>query len=331
MSVATAFGSVLGWVTRHAGSRKVRYSIAALAVGLAVWAVASEWDEVTDAARRLDPWLALLALVATMANVATAGLIWRTVMNDLGTRLGVAPTAKIYFIGQLGKYLPGSVWSVVIQAELGSDYQVPRRRTATASVIALLISVVSAALLVLACLPLTGDLLPHAFRWTVVLIVPLAVTLHPAVFGALADRALRLIGRPPLEHRTSSAGLAIATGWALVSWLCSGLQVWLLSISFGAPADLPTVLLLTAGYALAWAVGFLVVVAPAGAGAREVALAAVLAPVLDSGEIVLVVLLSRALFTLVDLLAAGSVALAVRGSHPGFAADLRAERARRDG
>jgi glycosyltransferase 2 family protein len=102
----------------------------------------------------------------------------------------------------------------------------------------------------------------------------------------------------------------------MLSWLFSGLQVWLLSISFGAPADVRTVLLMTAGYALAWAVGFLVIVAPAGVGAREVALATVLAPVLDAGEIVVVVLLSRVLFTAVDLVAAGSVALTVRGAHP---------------
>ena len=65
-------------------------------------------------------------------------------------------------------------------------------------------------------------------------------------------------------------------------------------------------MLLIGGYGLAWAVGFIVIIAPAGAGAREVALAAVLAAVLDvSGAVVVVVLLSRVLFTLVDLGAAG--------------------------
>jgi glycosyltransferase 2 family protein len=68
--------------------------------------------------------------------------------------------------------------------------------------------------------------------------------------------------------------------------------------------------LATAGYALAWAVGLVVVVAPAGAGAREVALAAALAPVLDGGAVVVVVLLSRVLFTVADLAVAAAGALA---------------------
>lgn len=325
-AAAAGFSSVLSHIAQWASSKRIRWVIGGGAAALAVWAVATEWDAVVDAISRLNAWLLVLALVATIGNVLSAGMIWRTVLADLGTKLAIAPTAKIYFIGQLGKYLPGSVWSVVIQAELGSDYKVPRRRTATATVVALLISVVSAALIVLACTPLTGDVVPSGFRWAVVLIVPLAVTLHPKVFGAIADRLLRAVGRAPLEHRTSTLGTVLATLWAVLSWVFSGLQVWLLSVSFGAPADVETVLLLTAGYALAWAVGFIVVVAPAGAGAREVALAAVLAPVLDRGEILVVVLLSRVLFTSVDLLAAGSVALTVRGAHPEIDAEIHAVR-----
>jgi len=325
-AVAVGFSSVLSHVAGWSSSKRVRWAIGGGAAVLAVIAVVREWDAVVEAIKRLSPWLMLLALVATIGNVLAAGLVWRTVLADLGTKLALAPTAKIYFIGQLGKYLPGSLWSVVIQAELGSDYKVPRRRTATATVVALLISVVSAALIVLGCTPLTGDVVPAGLRWAVVLIVPLAVTLHPKVFGALADRLLRVVGRAPLEKRTSTTGTVLATLWAVLSWGFSGLQVWLLSVSFGAPVNVETVLLLTAGYALAWAVGFIVVIAPAGAGAREVALAAVLAPVLDRGEILVVVLLSRVLFTSVDLLAAAAVAFTVRGAHPEIAAEVQAVR-----
>ena len=54
-------------------------------------------------------------------------------------------------------------------------------------------------------------------------------------------------------------------------------------------------------YALAWTAGLLVVVAPAGAGVREVALVAALAPVLDRGAGLAVAVLSRVLMTGGDL------------------------------
>ena len=103
------------------------------------------------------------------------------------------------------------------------------------------------------------------------------------------------------------SSMALASAWALGAWVAAGTQVWLLAVPLGAPATWRTVALAVGGYALAWAIALVVVVAPAGAGAREVALAAVLSPVLDRGAVVVVVLLSRVLFSVADL------ALAARG------------------
>ena len=284
----------------------VRWAVGGLAVALAVWAVASEWSEVTAALESLDPEAVLLALLATVANVALAGVVWRTVLADLGSRVPLQVAARIFFVGQLGKYVPGSVWPIVMQAELGRDHRVPRQRTATATLVTLLLSVASALLVVLLAIPFDSRVVPPGFEWAVVLVVPLLVALHPSVLAWGMDRVLRLLGRDPMEHRTSLRGTALATMWAVASWVFAGLQVYVLAVALGAPPGIETASLAIGGYTLAWAVGFVVVVAPAGAGAREVALAAVLAPVLDSGEVIVVVLVSRLLFTGVDLAAAGA-------------------------
>ena len=81
----------------------MRGGFGAFAVGLAVWAVASEWDEVTAAMRSLDLEAVLLALLATVLNVALAGLVWRTLLADLGSRVSLPVAARIFFVGQLGK------------------------------------------------------------------------------------------------------------------------------------------------------------------------------------------------------------------------------------
>jgi hypothetical protein len=286
-------------------------SVAVAAVALAVWALAGEWEGVADAATRLSPWAIAAAFALTVGSTAAAGLLWRDVLADLGSRLRLAPAARIFFIGQLGKYLPGSVWTVVMQAELGAAEGLPRRRTATASVVFMLVALVSAVLVVLGCLPF-ADVVPEGFGWTVLLVVPLLVALHPRVLVPGINRLLRVVGREPLEHATSLAGTARATAWAVVSWLGAGLQVVVLAWSLGAPRTLDVVLLGIGGYTLAWAVGFVVVIAPAGAGPREVALIAVLSPVLERAELLVLVLASRVLFTLADLTTAGAAVLAAR-------------------
>ncbi len=43
-------------------------------------------------------------------------------LNDLGSPLPPAGSLRVFFLGQLGKYVPGSVWPAVAQMELGRDY-----------------------------------------------------------------------------------------------------------------------------------------------------------------------------------------------------------------
>ncbi len=302
----------LGRVQAASRSPVFRLVFVLLIAGLAAWALISQRHAVAGAVSRLTPGWLLLALAATVANVLMAGMVWRTILADLGSALPLPVAARVFFVGQLGKYLPGSVWPVVMQTELGSDYKVPRHRTATATMVAMLLSVASALLMMLIALPFAPSVLPRPFRWAALLILPLVVVLHPAVLGFLVDRGLVLLGRERLDRRTSVRGTAAATLWALGSWTGAGLQVWALSVPLGAPAGLSTAILMIGGYSLAWAVGFIVIIAPAGAGPREVALLAVTASVLTRGEALVVVLLSRVLFTLVDFGAAGLGLLAAR-------------------
>jgi uncharacterized membrane protein YbhN (UPF0104 family) len=316
--LAARLGSLVGTAMGISRSRVFRVAFGSLLVALAVWAVASEWHDVRVAVRQLEIRWVVLAALATMVNVALAGMVWRTVLADLGSRLRLPVAARIFFVGQLGKYLPGSVWPVVMQTELGRDHKVPRRRTATATIVSMLLSLTSALLVVLLALPLAPQAVPSGFGWAVLLVIPLLVLLHPAVLGKIVDRALTLAGRDALAERTTLRGTLLGTLWAIGSWIGAGIQVWALAVPLGADINLRTAVLLIGGYGLAWAVGFVVIIAPAGAGAREVALAAVLAPVLNhsSAKVVVVVLLSRVLFTLTDLAAAGAGLLFGRGHRP---------------
>jgi len=286
-------------------SRVARVLFAAVAVGLAVWAVASRWDQVVDALGRMQGRWLVAAAVATVGNLVLTGMAWRAVLADLGSRLPFGPAARIFFVGQIGKYVPGSLWPVVVQAELGRDHGIARRRSAAATLVLILLSAFSALVMVLGSLPFVPAVAHTGLGWTLLLVVPLLVTLHPAVLGRLLDRVLALVGRPPLGEWTSLRGTAVALAWALASWIGAGTQVWCLTVALGAPRTWHTAAIATGGYALAWVAGLVVVVAPAGAGARELALATLLSSVLDTGAVVVVVLLSRLLFTAADLTLAG--------------------------
>ncbi len=89
----------------------------------------------------------------------------------------------------------------------------------------------------------------------------------------------------------------------LGTWICYGSQIWILATRLGAPEG-KTALIAIGGFAFAWSVGFLVILAPAGAGVRDVLLLLLLGQVLSIGSATAVVLVSRVLLTVADVLTA---------------------------
>lgn len=295
-----------------ARSPAARWSFVTVAVALAAWAVWRDRRDVAAALAALDPAAVGIALLASVANVLLGAASWRAVLADLGSPLGPGPASRVYLVGQLGKYIPGSVWQVVGAAEAGSRYGVPRTRTATASVVAILLSCVTGVLVVVLVAPFAAGGLAGRLRWLLLLGPLLLVVLHPRVLNRLLDRALRALGRGGLERGMSLRGPAVAAPFALGSWVAAGVQVYVLVVAVGAEPGWGTLAVCLGGFAVGTLSGFVAVFAPAGIGVREAVLLAVLAGVLSRPDILTVVLLSRVLLSVSDV----GLALAALGVRP---------------
>jgi uncharacterized membrane protein YbhN (UPF0104 family) len=299
-----ASGGVSAAVRRVVRGRVVRYGFVAVAVGLGAYAVVRSWPSVRAGLAGLGPWPVAGAMVCVLGAMVAAMQVWRVLLAGLGSPLPALAAARVVFVGQLGKYLPGSVWPVLAQMELARAHQVPRSRSGTASVLSLLVSLLAGLLTALVTLPFViGANAPY--RWAFLAAPVLLVLLHPKVFNPLLAALLRLVRRPAPEPVTGRA-VVTAFGWALVSWVLYGAQIWLLVTRLGAP-DGRGALLALGGFAFAWSVGFLVVFAPAGAGVREVVLVATLGTVIGVGDATAIALVSRGLMTVGDLVTAGVV------------------------
>ncbi|GAB3600193.1 lysylphosphatidylglycerol synthase transmembrane domain-containing protein [Angustibacter peucedani] len=281
-----------------------RVVLGLLVVAAVVWAVAASWSEVSGELQRVSPLalvgssvLALVALVLTLVG-------WRALMADLGSPLALGPASGVLFVGQLGKYLPGSVWTVVVQAEVASALGVPRKRTAVAGLLTVAMSALAGLGVGVVALPALVSAGGSAASWLVLLVVPLGLAvLHPRVLNALVDRGLRLLRRAPLEQPLSGRAIAVTMGAFVLAWLALGLHLWVLVNDLGAPASsswVPSVF----GYALGASTGMLAVLVPAGFGVREVVLVLLLTGPLDRPAALAVVLLSRFVVTGSDVVAA---------------------------
>ena len=295
-------------------STPVKVTFLVLALAAAVWAVAAQWGEVQSSLRQMDPVIIIGAVAVSLLYVLATMLSWRAVLRDLGSIPAPLAGARIFLISQLGKYLPGGVWNIVAAAELGSTHRIPARRSVSAMLVTTLISLVTGLLLALVSVPFAPAELVARFGWAFWFFPLFVLLLLPPVLNRLLGVMLRFLRKPGLESPLSWSGITLAVWWALVAWVIAGVQVWLLGVGLGAPAHPMFLVQAVGGYGFAWSVGFLVVVVPAGAGVREAVLGIVLGSVLPAGAIVVLVLLSRVLFTIADLVL-GGLGLVI-GRHP---------------
>lgn len=278
-----------------------RWVFLGVALATAVYAVWANWAELTVAATELSPLTIAESAAVSVLYVWLTLLSWRTLLADLGSPLPIRAATALFGVSQIGKYIPGGVWNIVAAAELGADHQIPRRRSVTAMTVAVLVSLVSGAAVGCAAFALAPAEILGTWRWLLWCTPLLVVLLIPPVLNRVISWVFRIARRDPLEHPLTTRGLAVAVGWAAAAWIVAGLQVWLLATALGMEMSAQSLALAIGGYALAWIVGFLVIFVPAGAGAREGVLLLVLGGTLGSGAVLMVVLVSRALLTIVDL------------------------------
>lgn len=281
----------------------LRYVLIVVVLGFAIYFLASQWTGVQSAVKQIAPLSLVLSFLLVLVGLATGTMSWVTVLNGLGPKVPVVRGAQVLLVGQLGKYVPGSVWSYVMQMELGRQYGILRPRVLVAALYAAGIGVVSS--LLLGALALPAVLAGHEqFLWLFLLLPIGILCLHPRVMTSLASLVLRMFRRPPLEHRVSFATVGIALLWSLVSYVCYGLHLWLLVNSLVDPG-FENLILLTGAVSLAFTVGLFAFVFPSGVGVREAVLIAAMGFFLSLAQASGVSLVSRAMFTGADVLAAG--------------------------
>ena len=288
--------------------RSARPAVAVLVVAAIGYAVASQWTNV-DAALRTLAWPSVaLALLAALAGTLTSLMAWRALLADEGYRLPPVVAGRIFLVGQLGKYLPGSVWAIVLQMELGRRAGVPRARSFTASLAFVGLSLSTGLCVGLVGVPVLADASTDEV-WLLLAALPIAlIASAPAVLTRLMNLILGLARRSPLPRPLSWSGVLSASAWLTATWTLFGLHLWLLANALGAPGW-SGVSRCIGGFSLAMAAGVLFVFVPSGAGVREALIVAALAPVMPAGAALGIAVVSRAIFILADVLSAGVAAV----------------------
>lgn len=285
---------------------RVVFTLAVLAA--VTYATITQWHDVRTTLLSLAWPSIVLSFVVVLLGLVAQTFAYRAALTDLGYPVPVRTAGQIYLVGLAAKYLPGSVWSLVVQMELGKRAGIPRSRALLAAIVILGLSTTAALVLGAVGLPALLDV-GHAVTLLVLVLVPVSlVCAHPRVLTWLVQKFLRLTRRAPLARPISARAVGEIIGWCTLAWVCFGLHLWLLANS-GATPGLSGLLRCVGAFALALTAGIVAFLSPSGIGVRESILTAALLPYVDSGVALGMGLASRMIFTVADLTAAGLAAL----------------------
>jgi glycosyltransferase 2 family protein len=280
-------------ISRLLASRIFRFGFVALTVAFAAWYIVAHWSGIRSGLDSIGLWAAFGAVACALAALAFTMLVWRALMAGLGSPLPFGVASRVLFVGQLGKYLPGSVWPVLAQMELASKHKVPRARTAAASVISMCLSLLCALIVALLTLPFTHAL--ARYWWGFLIALPLLVCLYPPMLNRLLRFGFKILKRDPPGQ------------------IFYGLQIYVLALRVGVRpvSGLP---LCIGAFALSWAVGF-VTPSPAGAGFRDVMLGVLLSTQMSAHDAAAITLVSRVATILADGITAGAAVAYYKYQH----------------
>lgn len=290
-----------GW-RRPVGRLLVAVFVALTAVGVWFALASQDWTVLGDLVAHGDRGrLAALLAGAVAANVAgllLAMLVWWVVLRDNDPPVSTPQVARIFFVGFLAKYVPGRVLALVASFRLARTAGVSAARMASGVALTLPVSVLTG--LTVGLLAGTRVLGDRAW-WLLLTAAPLVLlAVRPHLVDRAGRLAMRLLRRPaPTVGATNRAVRQIIAAQTL-SWLVSGLHLWLLAIAVGAQ-PLRSLLLCVGAFSLAVVVGLLVMLVPDGIGVREAVLTAALTTVLPLPAAAVVVVASRLVSTVSEV------------------------------
>jgi uncharacterized membrane protein YbhN (UPF0104 family) len=232
-------------------------------VGAALWALRGQLPAVREVAARTHPRWGLVALAGVIVLLTYALLIeaWRRVLATLGGSLRFGIGARIWFISNLARWIPGAFWQLGAMTEMTRRRGVPVTVSTSAAILITIVNLFTGLAVATAFMATTPTML-HARGRLIVAAGALTLVLMPIL--ALARR---VTGRELAIPRLGLRPMLVAATSTTVAWLAYGVAFWIMTRAVlpGEWRDLPgCIAIYTASYLTG-----LLNPAPAGVGAAE--------------------------------------------------------------
>jgi uncharacterized membrane protein YbhN (UPF0104 family) len=247
------------------------------------------------------------------------GLFWHVVLRALGQRPRLAETLRAFYIGHLGKYVPGKAMVVVLRAGLVRSDRVDTTVAAVSVFTETLTMMAVGAFLASVILPILFPGQQSLILLGVGLMICAGVPTLPPIFRQLVYfLRVRKLNPKIGELLKGLTFRVMAVGWVgnLFGWSLLGLSLWatLCAMPGFGPEQIDPIRflpLVTATVCLAVVAGFLALI-PGGVMVREYILMTLLAPTFGPVTAIVSAVLVRVAWLVSEAVLAGVLYVAFR-------------------
>ena len=263
-------------------------------------------------------WLVLSAL-AYLVGTLPSWLFWHKTLEAMGQRPQHYASLRAYYIGHLGKYVPGKALVVILRAGLVRGPRVDTTVAATAVFVETLTTMAVGGFVAAASIAI----LHHDEPWLLLLAVGLLVSVGIPTLPPVFRRIVRLLGvrkfNPNIDQSLAGVDYRLmAYGWLHITWgwCVLGVSLWATLKAIPTITAIPVTLadwpVSLSCYALAMLAGFVAMV-PGGLGVREWVVMTLLAKPFGAGAAIVSAVLVRLMTLLAEALFAAGLYLCQPG------------------
>jgi glycosyltransferase 2 family protein len=277
-----------------------------LVVGFAGRYLWGQWSQATGQGVTFEfhPGWLLAASAVVLGTFLMLVETWRLVLGHLGSSIDFRTAARVWFVSNLGKYVPGRIWQVTTMAVLSGEQGVPVGTVGASALVIAIANVATGFAVVLVTSAGTVRRLAGGTAGVIAATVGLFILLFVAPYIASHwNRIARRFPRWQLSVSIPSRAVIVAIAGTTVSWFLYGLAFMLFVRSIIGENSAPYSAYVTAN-AASYLVGYLAIIAPAGIGFREVVLASLLVPlrIATAPQAAIITVASRVWLTLLEII-----------------------------
>jgi uncharacterized membrane protein YbhN (UPF0104 family) len=248
--------------------------------------------------------------LAVLASYAVLIWTWQRMVNAWGERLGFAEAARIWFISNLGRYIPGKVWQIGAMGMMAQQAGVSATAAVGSSLVIAIINILAGSAVAFA----TGarDLGAPSWALPAVVIAAMLTAATPWLLPIATQVAARLLKREIKTPELPASSVWIAAVGCAIAWVLYGVAFHFMMIAL-VPTSTGDVVRSTAAFTASYIAGFVFLFSPGGLGVREEVMFSLLGSfsIAFGAKAWLIVIASRVWLTVIEVLP-GLILLLIR-------------------